>query len=221
MKTDLLSIIETACLVGAIALVGCSSTTTPNNAADGGAAGCPGKSDAGCPGKSDAGCPASDAGCPASDAGCPATGTPGDAQTPPTGTQAAVEAWLAAGSYKGAGWKCEAAVHPARATGMSPHGMNRICSNTKLSTATGTGEYPIGSAGVKELYDDAGTKIVGYATYLKTKAGAGESWYWYERAEAFGATAVANGPGNAGTPLTVCVGCHSKAPRDNVFTPVQ
>jgi hypothetical protein len=217
MKTDLLSIIEAACVVGAIALIGCSSTSTGTGT--GADAGCPGKADAaGCPAKADAGCPG--AGCPAVDGGCPGMGTPGDAQTPPTGKQADIEAWLKKGEYKA--WKCEAAVHDARATGMSPHGKNRICSNTKLSAAAaGAGEYPVGSAGVKELYDAAGTNIVGYAAYLKTRAGAGESWYWYERADAFGATAVANGLGNAGTPLTVCVGCHAKAPRDQVFTQVQ
>lgn len=53
-----------------------------------------------------------------------------------------------------------------------------ICSNTVLSGA-GSGEYPVGAAGVKELYDTGGTKIVGYGVYLHTKAGiTGDTWYW-------------------------------------------
>ena len=52
---------------------------------------------------------------------------------------AALEAWLAAGSYKQ--WTCESAVHEARSP--SPHGFNRICSNDAISpNATGTGAWP-------------------------------------------------------------------------------
>jgi len=131
---------------------------------------------------------------------------PGTAQTPPIGTQAQVEAWLAEGSYKS--WKCEPAPHAARSP--SPHGINRICSNDTLS-AHGSGEFPTGSAGVKELYDSAGTKIIGYATYLKTGPGGGESWHWYET---INGSLVANGPGTSGTPKDVCVACHAAAGSD-------
>lgn len=193
MNTNLLSVIEAACLAGAIALVGCSSSTDSTKAAP------------------QAGCPAEDAGCPGKDAGCPGAegpiSTPGDAQTPPTGTDAEVSAWLAKGEYKS--WTCEPSPHDARSP--SPHGKNRICSNTTLSTH-GAGEFPVGAAGVKELYDAAGTKIVGLAMYRKVAAGGGEAWYWFEKTDADGL--IANGPGSSGVAKTVCVGCHSGAGSD-------
>jgi hypothetical protein len=213
MKTDLFAILEVACVAGAIALVGCSSAapTTP-----GGQAGCPTAYDAGCPGKDagcpgkDAGCPGKDAGCPASDAGCPGKDagypayTPGTAEIPPTGNAAEITAWLKKGDYKA--WKCEAAAHEPRAP--SPHGKNRICSNAKSSAHT-TGEYPIGAANVKELFDAAGTNVTGYAIEYKTAAGKGDAWYWFEQ---MGANVVADGPGSTpGTVKNVCVGCHASA----------
>lgn len=205
MKTDLFAVFQAALVSGAVVLSACGSDSTSGDSgqagcpasSDGGTAGCPAK-EAGCP----AGCPAKEAGCPA---GCPAS-TPGDTQTPPTGTDTEISAWIAKGDYKS--WKCESAVHDARSP--SPHGKNRICSNDRLSAA-GAGEFPTGSAAVKEIYDEAGTSVVGYATYLKTKAGHGESWYWFEKVPD---GVVANGLGDTGTPKTVCVGCHSAAGSD-------
>ena len=130
------------------------------------------------------------------------------ANVPPTNSAASLEAWLATGEYKS--WVCEATTHPARAG--SGHTRNRICSNPTLSSATGTGEYPIGAAGVKELIDGAGA-ITGYAVYVKKQPGAGEGWFWYERV---GSSTYANGLG-----VSLCVGCHSGAPRDSVFTHVK
>jgi hypothetical protein len=210
------TLLETAAVIGALALVGCSSTADigVDAGTDAGCpakdAGCPAK-DAGCPAK-DAGCPAKDAGCPAQDAGCPAT-TPGDLDTPPTGTDAEISAWIAKGDYMKGNWKCEAAPHPSRSP--SPHGENRICSNGKLS-AHGAGEFPIGSAQVKEIYE--GGSLTAYATQVKLKAGGGEAWYWYEK---LGTNVVANGFG-----VTLCTGCHSRAGtsttgHDFVFTQVK
>ncbi len=159
------------------------------------------------------------------DAGTTATATnpqpvqAGTAQLPATGKYADIDAWLAKGDYKS--WHCEAAPHDARSP--SPHGKNRICSNDASSTH-GTGEYPVGAANVKELYDEAGTSIIGYAIETHVSAGAtGASWYWYERNPAVKAPAkdgseglVANGLGvNAKTPeVDVCVGCHGGAGSD-------
>jgi hypothetical protein len=135
----------------------------------------------------------------------------GTAQLPPTG-RVAVDAWLATGAYRA--WHCEAAPHPARSP--SPHGINRICSNDALSAFTGTGEYPVGSAAVKELYDSAGTTVVGYAVYHHVSAGtAGGNWYWYEHVPLASAAphdsngTVADGLGSAGTANSICVGCHT------------
>lgn len=138
--------------------------------------------------------------------------TSGDAQTPPTG-EANVESWLAQKMYNA--WKCEPAPHAPRPP--SPHGSDRICSNDLLSKHEGGGEYPVGAAAVKELYD--GSSIVGYAVYRKVGAGhGGESWYWYEKIRG---GLNADGTGGSGEPKDVCVSCHAGAPNDFVFTQVR
>ena len=96
---------------------------------------------------------------------------------------------------------------------VSPHGKNLICSNDKVATFTDAvgAERPVGSAGVKELYDDSGA-LRGYAVYVKTQAASlgGASWYWYER---IGANVVADGLGDTGPANTICVGCHGRPGR--------
>lgn len=148
-----------------------------------------------------------------SDTTAPTTGDTGgdEAQVPPTtGGKATMRAWLDAGHYKS--WACQPAAHGPLP--ISPHGMNRICSNDVLS-AHGAGEYPVDSAGVKELYDDAGANIVGYAVYRHVKAGmGGDSWYWYEdvpdtsMAPHDAEGIVADGLGDSGPAKDICVGCH-------------
>jgi hypothetical protein len=133
-----------------------------------------------------------------------------DAQTPPTG-ESALAGWLGQKMYNT--WKCEQAPHDARAP--SPHGTNRICSNDLLSKSVG-GEFPVGAAAVKELYD--GGNIVGYAVYRKVAKGGGDSWYWFEKVSG---DLKADGVGSSGPPKDVCVGCHSHAPNDFVFTQVR
>lgn len=137
---------------------------------------------------------------------------PGDEQVPPQGREA-IEAWLAEGHYKA--WNCQPTVNDP--IPISPHGKNRICSNDVLS-GHGMGEYPVGSAGVKELYDEAGVAIVGYAVYLHFKAGTGgDAWYWYERVPLDSPAphddqgTVADGDGSSGSAMAICVGCHSAA----------
>jgi hypothetical protein len=145
--------------------------------------------------------------------------SPGSEQSPVMGTDADTKAWLDKGFYKK--WKCEDASHDARSP--SPHGKNRICSND-LSVSNGAGEYPVGAANVKELYDEAGTNIIGYAIETHVKAGNGaDAWYWYEFNPAVGAPPkdgvtglVANGlaTDDKGPEATICVGCHSAAGTD-------
>lgn len=139
-----------------------------------------------------------------------------DPQVPPAGDAKAVQAWIDEGHYKT--WHCEAKNHPG--SPISPHGINRICTNDKLSANAG-GEYAVDSAGVKELYDAAGTNIVGYAVYRHVKAGTtGDTWYWYEKVpldsmaphDANGV--VADGLGDKGPAMTICVGCHGAAGSD-------
>lgn len=155
--------------------------------------------------------------------GTPAGTLSVNAQTPPTTGGTAVEAWIKDGSYKS--WKCEPAVHASRSP--SPHGMNRICSNDLTAAFTGAGERPLGSAGVKELYDATGKEIVGVAVYVKTKATSdgGSSWYWYERVPLASAAphdakgVVADGLGASGPAKDICVGCHAGAGSDAAHTP--
>jgi hypothetical protein len=149
---------------------------------------------------------------------------PGDDQTPPMG-RTAVEAWLSDGAYKG--WAAEPAIHESRSP--SPHNFNRIFSNDVLAAnATGTGPWPEGAAAVKELYASAtATTPVGYAVYLKLAADSadGANWYWYERVppdsdaphDANGV--VADGRGDSGNALQICVGCHGAAGTDAAHTP--
>jgi hypothetical protein len=154
----------------------------------------------------DSGTPASvDAGQPP---GTPDSGQPtttDDPQLPDTTSAATIDAWLAKGYYKT--WKCEAEVQPRG----SPHGNNRICSNEALSKTTGD-KYPVGAVGLKELYN--GGKINGYALEIKklNEQGA-EQWFWYEK---IGTSVVANGF-SAG----ICSGCHTKAPKDFVYTQIE
>lgn len=196
MHKDLHLLLGATAVVGALALSGCSSKQTDATASG-----------------AQAGCPAQPAGCPAAaaDGGAAAAGGPVNAGTsdlPATGTDAEVRAWLATDEYKGGTWKCEEAAHAARSP--SPHGMNRICSNAALS-AHGDGEFPVGAAAVKELYDTTGKTVIGHAVYRKLGAGAGASFYWWE--DNTGST-VANGTGDEGSPKTVCVSCHSGAGTD-------
>ncbi len=133
------------------------------------------------------------------------------AQTPPEG-DANLQTWLAQGFYKN--WTCESAPHDARSP--SPHGRNRICSNDTLALAQ-QAPWPVGSAAVKELFDDNDNQV-GVAVYRKTAEGTdGSNWYWYEKTDGDGL--VADGHGDTGVPLTVCVDCHSHA-NDFVFTQV-
>ncbi len=144
-------------------------------------------------------------------------GSVDDPQLPPTSSAADIDAWLAKGDYKS--WACESPEHEARSP--SPHGVNRICSNAVLSGHTGTGEYPVGSAGVKELWDAIGGKVIGYATYRHVKAGTGgDTWFWYEivpldsPAPHDDKGVVAFGTGDKGPAKDICVGCHAAAGSD-------
>lgn len=133
----------------------------------------------------------------------------GDAQTPPTTDQVALDAWLAAGTYKS--WNCEPAAHEARPG--SGHDRNRICTNTLQSTHSSTAAFPVGAASVKELIDDQGN-VEGYGLYVRAEDGdGGEKRFWYE---IIGGDVIAIGYGH-----TTCTGCHSQAPKDYVFTQVR
>jgi hypothetical protein len=128
----------------------------------------------------------------------------GTAQVPPITSGADIESWLAMGFYKS--WHCEAASSPG--SGLSPHGAHRICSNDVLSSFSGSGEYPVGAANVKELFDAVGGHLVGHAIELHAAAGTnGNDWFWYEKLD--GSAPVADATG-----VSLCVGCHAAAGSD-------
>ena len=135
-------------------------------------------------------------------------GDPADQpQLPPRGSDD-LTTWIDAGYYQA--WNCESEAHAPRAP--SPHGRNRICSNDALSASTGTGPYPVGSAAVKEIVSSSGAISI-YAVYRKIADGdGGDTWYWFEGTRG---DVASNGVGDA-----TCTSCHSRAPRDFVFTAV-
>lgn len=140
----------------------------------------------------------------------PTVNPAGDAETPPTNGADQLEAWLKQGDYKQ--WACETIEHPQ--LGVSPHGVNRVCSNRLAATFKGgvADERPLGTASVKELYDDA-SALAGYAVSVKVAAESrgGANWYWYER---IAKTVAADGLGSMDPPKAICVGCHAAAGSD-------
>ncbi len=202
-------------------LVGCGSDTTTSSTSTG--AGGSASTSTGAGGAASTG--ATTSGSSTSTGGAMLTS---DAQTPPQGGVDVMKTWLATGDYKK--WHCQAAEHASKDP--SPHGVNRICSNDKLAGAGATGAFPVGAAGVKELWDTMGGKVIGYAVYVKTEADSagGANWYWYEDNPTIPAPTgpiVADGFGTSGQALSICVNCHIKAgttfaatARDFVFTQV-
>lgn len=148
------------------------------------------------------------------------------AQTPPEGNDA-VTKWLDVGYYKK--WHCQSAAHASKAP--SPHGFNRICSNDALAGAGSSGDFPEGSANVKELWDKIGGNVIGHAVYRKTASDSagGANWYWFEfNPDIDAKQPVADGMGDSGAAKSICVGCHVAAgasfastSRDFVFTQVE
>jgi hypothetical protein len=196
-------------LVAAFAAAGCSDTPSAADAAP-----APSVTPGG-----DASAPPGDASAPRDAGPTPDAGaTPGNDETPPTGDSAAILKWLDAKTY--AKWACEPAPHAARAG--SAHSKNRVCSNG-LASKHGAGEYPVGAASVKELFD-ANDKPSGHAYSLKTAAGGAEAWYFFE---VLGTSVVANGQATSGSPKTLCAACHEGAGQggqtghDFVFTQVK
>ncbi|MBP6628496.1 MAG: hypothetical protein KA297_03640 [Kofleriaceae bacterium] len=127
------------------------------------------------------------------------------AQVVPT-EPAALQAWLAADSYRA--FAGESAPHASA----GPHGQVRTFLNAPLdrSLADGAAQHPVGAAAVKELFTD-GT-LTGWAVAVRTAPSAGGAgWYWYE----VFSTSPGAGPDYAGQGLALCVQCHTRG-RDQV-----
>ncbi len=149
----------------------------------------------------------------------------GTDQVPPQG-YAAIEPWLEAASYLD--WACETAA----SIGHGVHGMHRICTNDVLSAASPDAVYPVDSTSVMEIWDDAGTALIGHAvTSRDIPGGAAGGWYWYMQLPAGkgfqGYDADENGvvvDGDAGEnvkSLLACANCHVDAPNDFVWVRVE
>jgi hypothetical protein len=148
--------------------------------------------------------------------GEPTSGGEEDSLPPITG-RVDIEAWLAAGHYLK--WTCQDGVQDKIL--ISIHGKQRICSNALVTGHPTKDEYPVDASSVKELYDEAGVNIVGYAVSRHVKAGTdGASWYWYKRVPADDPQmpdengVVADGLGDEGVAKSLCVSCHSAAGND-------
>ncbi len=119
-------------------------------------------------------------------------------QNPPEG-DAALQAWLADELYLD--WTCQPSVGPGADS--SIHGRRRICHNDVLAAALDGEPLPVGSAVVKELYNDNDERQ-GTAVLKKVAEGStGASWYWYER---IGVVVTADGKDAA-----ACTVCHAFA----------
>jgi hypothetical protein len=91
-------------------------------------------------------------------------------------------------------------------------GKNRVCNNRKIAEH-GAGEFPVGSASVKEVFDDLGA-LNSYAIELKTSAGASQAWIWYMQK---GNTVLVNARGNQ-TEAADCNACHLRAGSDKAYS---
>ena len=75
------------------------------------------------------------------------------------------------------------------------------------SLKAGNDSHPAGAAIVKEMYDEKGDRLMGWAVMVKTgsESDGGKGWFWYETTNTEDAAdTVAAGNGVPG-----CFGCHS------------
>jgi hypothetical protein len=143
----------------------------------------------------------------------------GTDQVPPQG-YAAIDPWLEAEHYLT--WACEATVVDS-----SIHGMAKTCSNDLLSNAPADVQYPTDSTSVLELWDDAGTTLVGHAVTSRALAGGSpSSWYYYMQTSEgpFDAIkpdangVIVDGMGGASPEILFsCIECHGAALNDQVY----
>ena len=121
-------------------------------------------------------------------------------------SQAGLEAFFDALSYKGADWLPDAA---APADGGSLHATTQIWYNKTLRTSYAAGNgaatmpHQTGSMTVKEIY--TGTEVTGYAAMLRMET----SWIYYCKASTAGACSSSSMPDVASYSMTVgSCNCH-------------
>ena len=96
----------------------------------------------------------------------------------------------------------EPEIHPS----FGPHGDVLVFANQRLidSLNANSDSHPVGSAAIKELYEDGG--LIGWAVEVKVaEESAPESWYWYETFDLETGTPII--PDGLG--IKDCTGCHN------------
>ena len=112
---------------------------------------------------------------------------------------AGISAFVASKAYKT--WAAEANVHTATKT--RPHGHVRVFFNQTSTVALKQNQssLPVGTMVVKELYQNDGATLSGYAAMVKSSE---KGWTWWE---AF--LPNLDKPAAYGIDLPGCKGCHS------------
>jgi hypothetical protein len=136
----------------------------------------------------------------------PTADTPRIDSVVPTTTEA-LFAFLKEGRYKS--FAHESAVHTSRGPHAKLGWPVRVFVDPKMeaSLESGAASHPVGAAIVKEMYDEAGSELAGWAVMVKTGSDSdnGKGWFWYETLNTNDSAAhVATGNGISG-----CFGCHS------------
>ena len=149
------------------------------------------------------------------DAATPDAATPdaNPSQMPPT-TSAELDAWTLGKPWES--WTCEPGPRAPRLN--SPHDLVRVCLNDLLVNAPPSGDLPVGSAAVKEMYFEG--SVYAYTIAIRGRPGPGvDRWFWWRK--------VIDGSENPpvshqGYDETFCSGCHAGAAtnggRDAIFT---
>ena len=104
----------------------------------------------------------------------------------------------------------ESAVHPSRGPHARFGSPVRVFLSDDLaaSMAQGNSSHPAGSSIVKEMYEDDGVTLEGWAVMVKTQddTDQGNGWFWYEVTSTTDPTAL--GGGEAGNGIPLCTSCH-------------
>ncbi len=113
----------------------------------------------------------------------------------------------------------ESALHPSRGPHVTFGSPVRVFMNDEIvaSLNSGSSSHPAGSSIIKEMYEDDGETLMGWAVMVKTQAESdgGNGWFWYEVTSTTDPTAL--GGGQAGNGIPLCTSCHGSG-RDFVLT---
>lgn len=113
---------------------------------------------------------------------------------------AALATWLAGDKY--ANWVHEAEAHPTNSTHFGDV-QTYFSPLLAASLQAGSSSHPVGSAAVKELYDEQTGELSGWSVSVKADGSAtgGDAWFWYEFVDDVEVVADFGEPS--------CTGCHA------------